>query len=142
MCIRDRIGTARVIAIDDAESIQAVELKRHAIKRGQRVLFKTRNSAGAWDRAEFVEDFVHIRADAARLLVERGVRTVGVDYLSVGGYKRDGVETHQIMLGAGMWLIEGLNLAGVEPGEYELICLPLKLAGVEASPARAVIRPL
>jgi arylformamidase len=135
-------GRTRVIAIEDGESIKAPELQRHSLKRGERVLCKTRNSPAAWQQKGFAEDFVHIRVDAARHLVQCGVRTVGIDYLSVGGYQRDGVETHQILLGAGLWLIEGLNLSEVRPGDYEMICLPLKLAGAEAAPARALLRLL
>jgi arylformamidase len=74
-------------------------------------------------------------------LVERQVRTVGIDYLSVGGYVHDGIETHQILLGAGIWLIEGLNLYKVKPGTYELVCLPLRIAGADGAPARAILRP-
>jgi len=69
------------------------------------------------------------------------VRTVGVDYLSVGGYVQDGVETHQILLGAGIWIIEGLDLSAVRAGTYELICLPLRVAGADGAPARAILRP-
>jgi arylformamidase len=65
---------------------------------------------------------------------------VGVDYLSVGGYRKDGVETHEALLGAGIWVIEGLNLKNIEPGTYELVCLPLRLMGAEGSPARAILR--
>jgi arylformamidase len=70
------------------------------------------------------------------------VQTVGVEYLSVGGFFKDGVETHQILLGAKVWIIEGLNLSGVDPGPYELICLPIKLRGSDGAPARAVLRSL
>lgn len=89
---------------------------------------------------EFDQDFVSIRADAAQYLVDQGVMTVGVDYLSIGGFNKDGVETHQIMLGAGIWVIEGLNLSEIKPGYYELICLPLKLEGADGSPCRVVLR--
>jgi len=136
------VGPARVIAIKDRESIKADELRGHRIRKGERILFKTQNSRSAWKSKKFVKDFVHIRCDAAELLAQRGVRTVGVDYLSVGGYMRDGVETHQAMLGAGMWLIEGLDLSKVKPGKVELICLPLKLVGCEGAPARAIVRPI
>jgi arylformamidase len=68
--------------------------------------------------------------------------TVGVDYLSVGGFKRGGKETHQALLGAGIWIIEGLNLEHVEPGDYQLVCLPLKLEGSDGAPARAILRRL
>jgi arylformamidase len=134
------VGKARVIAIHDPKAITRKELEEHAIAAGERVLFKTTNSAQSWKSDEFDEDFVFISQDGARYLAERGVRTVGVDYLSVGGYKQDGVETHQALLGAGIWIIEGLNLGGVEPGEYELVCLPLRLVGAEGAPARAILR--
>ncbi len=136
------IGPARVLQIEDAGSIEPAELKRHDIRSGERLLFKTRNSTRAWQTDEFVTDYVHVSLDAARFLVERKVRTVGIDYLSVGGYERDGNEVHRMLLGAGIWLIEGLNLAAVTPGDYELICLPLRYENGDGAPARAVLRPL
>jgi len=134
------IGLARVIEIADEESIKPEELRPHRIKAGERILFKTRNSEESWRSNEFDEDFVYISREGAQFLAERKVRTVGVDYLSVGGYKRDGVETHHALLGAGIWVIEGLNLARVKPGQYELVCLPIKLEGAEGAPARALLR--
>jgi len=134
------IGAARVIQIADKESIKPDELRSQRIKAGERILFKTRNSTQSWRTNEFDEDFVYISKDGAQFLADRKVQTVGVDYLSVGGYKRDGVETHHALLGAGIWVIEGLNLGKVKPGEYELICLPLKLQGAEGAPARALLR--
>jgi arylformamidase len=134
------IGTARVIPILDKESIKREELAGHAISAGERILFRTANSEHLWDSDRFDEDFVFISQDAAKYLAECGVRTVGVDYLSVGGFKQDGPETHEALLGAGIWIIEGLNLEKIEPGEYELVCLPLKLIGSEGSPARAILR--
>ena len=89
-----------------------------------------------------MKNFVAIEADAARYLADCGVRTVGVDYLSIGAYKGDGVETHQILLGAGVWVIEGLDLSAVEPGDYELVCLPLRIEGGDGAPARAALRRL
>jgi len=134
------IGLTRVIEIADEESIKPEELRPHRIKAGERILFKTRNSEESWRTNEFDEDFVYISREGAQFLAERKVRTVGVDYLSVGGYKRDGVETHHALLGAGIWVIEGLNLARVKPGQYELVCLPIKLEGAEGAPARALLR--
>jgi len=135
------LGTARVISIEHPHAILPDELEGHHLQPGERVLFRTRNSEHCWTTDQFVEDFVYISAAAARFLVDRQVRTVGVDYLSVGGYVFDGVETHQILLGAGLWVIEGLNLAAVEAGVYELICLPLRIAGADGAPARAILRP-
>ena len=134
-------GAARVIPIRDRQSIKTAELVGHSIRRGERVLFKTHNSDRCWDTDSFVEDFVYISAAAAGYLVERGVRLVGIDYLSVGGFYTDGKETHQALLGAGIWIIEGLNLSGVRPGRVQLICLPLKITGGDGAPCRAMVRP-
>jgi arylformamidase len=136
------IGAARVIPIRDRKSVKTDELVRHRVRRGERVLFKTRNSDHCWDTDSFVEDFVYVSATAAQYLVERRVRLVGVDYLSVGGFRADGVETHQALLQAGIWIIEGLNLKPVRPGRGQLVCLPLKIAGGAGAPARALVRPM
>ena len=88
----------------------------------------------------FLEDFVYISQEAARYLAEVGVQTVGIDYLSAGGFKKDGLETHLALLEAGIWIIEGLDLSQVDAGRYELICLPLKVAESDGAPARALLR--
>jgi arylformamidase len=134
------VGPARVIAISDPHSIKRDELATHRITAGERILFKTANSDRSWTTDAFDEDFVFISQDAARYLAETGVRTVGIDYLSVGGYRKDGPETHYALLDAGIWIIEGLNLRAVDAGNYEFICLPLRLIGAEGSPARAILR--
>lgn len=136
------VGRARVIEIGDTESIKPGELERHHIRRGERILFKTRNSSHVWQTDSFVEDFVSVSGEAAAYLVKRGVRLIGVDYLSVGGYRQDGGDVHRTLLSAGVWLIEGLNLSAVTAGNYQLICLPLRLAGAEGAPARAILRQL
>ena len=140
MPIDATVGPARVISIHDTKSIKRDELIGHAISEGARILFKTANSDHSWKSDQFDETFVFISQDAARYLAEVGVRAVGVDYLSVGGFREDGPETHQALLGAGIWIIEGLNLSAVEPGDYELVCLPLRLIGAEGSPSRAILR--
>jgi arylformamidase len=140
MPIEATVGAARVLTISDPQAIKVYELEAYAIQAGERLLFKTSNSAGAWQSNTFVEDFVYISHEAAQYLAEKRVQTVGVDYLSVGGYRVDGPETHQALLSAGIWIIEGLNLAGVQAGSYELICLPLQMVGAEGAPARAVLR--
>jgi arylformamidase len=137
------MGPARVLPIESDQSITRRELQRFEPRSGERLLFKTSNSR--WWRARcrlFMKNFVAIEADAARYLADCGVRTVGVDYLSIGAYKGDGVETHQILLGAGVWVIEGLDLSAVEPGDYELVCLPLRIEGGDGAPARAALRRL
>jgi arylformamidase len=142
MPLEATIGPARVIALEAAGGISAEELRRHEPAAGERLLIKTRNSERPWDRETFKEDFVHVAPDAAAYLAERGIRTVGVDYLSVGGYGGGSAETHQALLGAGIWIIEGLYLGGVAPGPYELVCLPIRLAGADGAPARALLRPV
>jgi arylformamidase len=134
------LGPARVIAIRDRESIKVEELLRHRIRRGERVLFQTWGAGERWKTDRFDESYVYISSGAAQLLVDRGVRLVGVDYLSVGGYRKDSAETHQILLGAGIWVVEGLNLSRVKPGRYDMVCLPLRITGGDGAPARVALR--
>ena len=140
------VGPARVIEIKDKISIKPEELKQHNIKKGERILFKTVNSPRCWQTDAFVNDFVFVTRDAAQFLVDAGVILVGVDYLSVGSpldpEKAMRPDTHQILLGAGLYLIEGLNLTAVKAGDYNLICLPLKLMDAEGSPVRAILQPI
>jgi len=136
--LSDAIGPARVIEINDNEAVKAEELKQYKFKQGERILFKTRNSDRCWKTDTFIPDFVYIAEDAAQLLANSGVKLVGIDYLSVGGPPI----THKILLGAGIWLLEGLNLSAVNPGNYNLICLPLKIMQTEGSPVRAVLQPI
>ncbi len=141
MPLEASMGRARVIAIEDERVITRRELEESKPREGERILLKTRNSQ-IWSKRcrLFLKEFVAPDVAAARYLVECGVRTVGVDYLSVGKYNGDGVETHQVLLGAGVWVIEGLDLSQVEPGEYELACLPLRIEGADGAPARAALR--
>lgn len=132
------VGPARVVEIDAEQTIEVEHLEPLGIESGERVLFKTRNSA-LWEKDEFDEEYVFLSVAAARYLAERKPACIGVDYLSVGG-KGNGVEVHKALLGEGVMLIEGLDLRDAEPGEYDLACLPLRLAGAEAAPARAVLR--
>ncbi len=141
MPLEATIGPARVLPIRDRESIKVRELEPQRIRKGERILFRTRNSRRPWAREPFDEDFVYISKEAAAFLAEREIRAVGVDYLSVGGYKKDGVETHQALLGAGIWIIEGLDLGRIKPGRYELLCLPMKVLKSDGAPARALLRP-
>jgi arylformamidase len=140
------VGPARVIEIKDQVSIKPAELKQYNIKRGERILFKTVNSPRCWQTDNFVNDFVYITRDAAQFLVDAGVILIGVDYLSVGSpldpERKLRPDTHQILLGAGLWLIEGLNLSAISAGNYNLICLPLKLMDTEGSPVRAILQPI
>ena len=136
------MGRARVIEIHDPESVKPDDLYPHGIRRGERILLKTQNSARDWPSTDFIEDFVYVSQEAARYLAACEIQTIGIDYLSVGGFYRDGVETHEALLNAGIWVIEGLALSQVESGEYELICLPMKVERSDGAPARAILRAI
>lgn len=134
------IGPCRVVEIKDKKAIKPAELKKLKLQKGERILFKTPNSTRSWKKAEFDKDFVYISKEAAQYIVDCGVQTVGVDYLSVGGFYKDGIETHHILLGAEVWIIEGLDLSKIKPGEYDLICLPIKFQNGDGAPSRCLIR--
>jgi arylformamidase len=134
------IGRAFVADLRRATKIDAEALDQARIPpRVQRILFRTRNSE-FWRRGEktFQTGFVAVDASGAEWLVRRKVRLVGVDYLSVAPYK-DSRPTHQILLGAGVVILEGVDLSRVPPGAYQLYCLPMKLVGSDGAPARAVL---
>lgn len=134
------VGRARVIVIEDPALITVEELRRYRVRRGERIIFKTRNSPRCWKTDRFFKDFVSLSEAAARWLVARRVRTVGIDYLSIAGYESDTTAIHTILLKAGVWIIEGLNLSGVRPGMYDMLCLPLKIAAGDGAPARALLK--
>jgi arylformamidase len=113
----------------DAESLSRLDLPKNA----ERLILKTRNSE-LWARSEFTRDFIRLTDDGARMLIGRGVRLVALDYLSIGD--RD---AHRVLLGSGIVALEGLDLHEVEPGPYELVCLPLRLVGADGAPARVVL---
>ncbi|HSK48468.1 MAG TPA: cyclase family protein, partial [Coriobacteriia bacterium] len=124
------VGPARVISIQAESAISVEELETHGIVEGERVLLKTRNSK-LWQQQDFVADYVHLSTEAARYLAGLRPACLGVDYLSVGGHKSNGTEVHEALLGAGIVLIEGLDLSNAEPGLYDLVCLPLRLEQAE-----------
>jgi arylformamidase len=136
------IGPARVIDIPDAvQSINAAELGRHEWKGAERVLFRTRSSVRGWmSSSTFHRDFAYIAADAAQLLADAGVKLVGIDYISAEQFGASAPMTHRILLGKGIPIVEGLALAGVSAGDYDLVVLPIKVGGHEGAPARAVLR--
>ena len=134
-------GTCYVTQLSDGiEAITAEALDGMPLPAGTtRILFGTSNSR-FWSRGEkkFQEDFVAVTEDGAQWLVDYGIQLVGVDYLSVAPY-RDSVPTHRTLLGAGIVVVEGLDLSAVPRGFYELYCLPLKLLGSDGAPARAIL---
>ncbi len=134
------VGPVQVVHALDAEVLTAAVLDRLGIPPcTERILFRTRNSE-RWARGEAVFDsgFVAISPDGARWLVERGVRLVGIDYLSVGSWAEPAA-THQILLGENVIAVEGLDLSGIEPGVYFLVCLPIRLKDGDGAPARAIL---
>ena len=136
------IGSARVIEIaDDVQAIDAAELNRHDWKGAPRVLFRTRSSARGWMTSPaFHRDFAYIAPDAAQMLADAGVQLVGIDYLSAEQFGAPAPRAHQILLGKGIPIVEGLLLVSVRGGDYDLIVLPMKVGGHEGAPARAVLR--
>lgn len=117
----------------DAAALAGIDIPADAA----RVLFRTRNSQ-LWDTPRFTEHFVALTPDAAEMLAGRGVRLVGIDYLSIAPYD-DPAPTHESLLRAGVTILETLDLRPVEPGWWTLTCLPLRLAGADGAPARAVL---
>ena len=129
------IGPAVVVdATGVDKTLDAAAVAAAGVPAGaERVLFRTRNSQ-LWEQDEFSEDFVSFDASGARALLDAGVRLVGIDYLSIGD-----PGAHRALLGADVAVVEGLDLRAVEPGPYQLVCLPLKLVGSDGGPARAVL---
>lgn len=139
------VGPCLVADVAGAPDVSAAELEAlfpAGTAAPERLLLRTRNSSGpspAWADDAFREDYAAIGHDAARWLVERGVRLVGVDYLSVEPYRAEEPVTHRTLLGAGVTIVEGLDLRSIAPGAYRLHCLPLLLRDAEGAPARVVL---
>jgi arylformamidase len=135
------IGPCRVVDLSHVEEhVGRADLEAAEVAGTVRLLLKTRNSdRNLLEREGFAEDYVAISREAAEYLVEIGVETVGVDYLSVEPFEDKEFNTHHTLLGADVVILEGLALAGVEPEEYVLACLPLKLASSDGAPARAIL---
>ncbi len=122
--------------------VEAAELEAAGIPAGtERLILKTTNSE-LWRSSPtaFVENYVGISLEAAGWAVERGIRLIGIDYLSIGGMQTTNVETHQLLLGNDVIIVEGLDLDEIAPGPYELLCLPLKIRAGDGAPARVALR--
>jgi arylformamidase len=132
------VGRTRVIEIT-SRRIDAADLEPIDLSEDVRVLIKTHNSR-RWGSPEFPPDFVGVTEAGARHLVDHGVKVVGVDSLSVEEFKKPGAPAHHVLLGGGTIVIEGLNLRDVEPGIYDMLCLPLRVVGSDGAPARVVLR--
>lgn len=138
------IGNCRVIELD--ESVLSIEPEHvENLENVERILFKTRNS-NFWNIAshDFRRDFTYISPEAARVLVEKNIKLVGIDYLSVEKFGSKDFATHVTLLEKEIVILEGLDLRAVPPGDYELICLPLKIISEtgDGAPARTILREL
>jgi arylformamidase len=133
------IGPARLVVLgDDVRAVGEKELRSAKLEGQKRVLIRTRNS-GLLKKKEFVPDYTYIAPDAARYLVEIGVELVGVDYLSIEQFHSGHHLTHRTLLEKDVVIIEGLALSEPSAGDYQLVCLPLRLEGLDGAPARAVL---
>lgn len=144
--LQSLVGEAEVVEV--AEHIKVINenfIVANCLRGSQRILFKTRNS-GFWNNREegFRVDYTYVDASAARQLVNSGVKLVGIDYLSIERFDPEEYETHHILLSQNVVILEGLDLSKVAAGLYELICLPLKIAGGsgDGAPARTILRTL
>lgn len=133
-------GRARVVEIHNHEKIDLPELENLVLVDDFRVLFKTRNSLIWGTRKKFKKDYIYLTEDGAKYLTDNGIKLIGFDYLSIDQYGNASHPAHKTLLGNGVILVEGLNLSEVEEGNYELSCLPLRLAGLDAAPARVILK--
>lgn len=135
------VGDAVVVDLSGVSGhIGPDDLDRSVPASATRVLWRTRNSA-LWRRPgrDFPTDYVALSPAGAQWVIDRGVRLVGTDFLSIEPFANPGRPVHRLLLGAGVVIVEGLDLTGVDPGPATLACLPLRLAGADGAPARAVL---
>jgi arylformamidase len=133
------IGPALLIAVDESlMSVGARDLEKHDISGHTRLLIRTRNSSFI-DDPTFHRDYTFLAPDGAEYLVDKGFHLVGVDYLSIEQFHSGHHRTHRTLLEKSVVIVEGLSLGGIEPGEYDFVCLPLRLEGLDGAPARAVL---
>ena len=132
------VGEAVVIHLPGVRSIGRRHLENQDWKAVQRVLFKTDNSA-LWSDNEFHEDFVYLERGAAEFLVERGLRLVGIDYLSIDSFHSPNHPTHFVLLPNNIVVLEGLDLRQVAPGRYHMVALPLNLQRADGAPTRVIL---
>ena len=136
--LKDLVGPVSVIQVTGVPSITREHLKSLSWKNVERVFFKTDNSEH-WNDGVFFERFVYLEPEAAEFLVQRNLRVVGIDYLSIDPYKSEKHPTHFVLLGRNVIIIEGLNLSRVPPGRYQMVALPLNLQGADGAPTRVIL---
>ncbi len=133
------VGKARVVDLRVRERIERADLEACDLRADLRLLLRTRMS-GQMHRPTFQEDHVHLTEDAAAYLVQAGLKLVGIDYLSIDAHGSHDLPAHRVLLSAGVVVVEGLDLSEVEEGEYEMICLPLRIPGGDGAPARVLLK--
>jgi len=133
------MGKARVVELTVRDKVERSDLEVLDLRDDLRVLVKTRMS-GQLRQGGFQKEFVYLTPDAATYLVQAGIKLVGIDYLSIERFGSKDFAAHHTLLGAGVVIIEGLDLSEVEPGEYDMICLPLLVSQADGAPARVVLR--
>jgi arylformamidase len=141
LALEDLIGPSLVVEFPDSlQQIRAADLEQAGIPAGtKRVLFKTRNSKDwEWKETEFHQDYCGVESDAAEWLIQRDVKVVGIDHLSICPF-HDLLTTHRLFFNARTIVIEGLNLTGIKPGLYQLICMPLNIQGADGAPCRVAL---
>jgi len=133
------VGPALLLRFgDDVRSVGAAELRTQQLKGHKRILIRTRNS-GMLSQKDFVKDYTYLAPDGAQYLVDNGVELVGIDYLSIEQFHSGHHRTHRTLLEHSVVIVEGLDLSAAPPGEYQFICLPLRIEGCDGAPARAVL---
>jgi arylformamidase len=133
------IGPALVVSLgDEVRSVGAAELRDQELAGHKRILLRTRNSA-LLAQKEFVKEYTYLAPDGAQYLVDNGVELVGIDYLSIEQFHSGHHRTHRTLLERAVVIVEGLDLSAAPAGEYQFICLPLRLEGCDGAPARAVL---
>ena len=133
------MGKTRVVELRDRERVERADLEALDLRDDLRVLLKTRMS-GQLLKAGYQQDHVYLTEDGALYLVQAGLKLVGFDYLSIDRFSNSSFPAHHALLGAGVIVVEGLDLSDVEAGEYEMACLPLRVGGGDGAPARVVLR--
>jgi arylformamidase len=136
------IGPCRVIEIKDEKEVTVKELEPYKITAGERILFKTKNSPQVWKQRQFLGKAVAISLEAAKYLVSKKIRLVGIDFISIAAADppENVNDVHKAFLSNGIFILEALNLDGIKPGNYDLICLPIRIEKGDAGPCRVLLR--
>jgi arylformamidase len=134
------IGKALLAAFPGRDAVTRADLQQLDLTSVLRLLIRTRNS-GSLRQGRLEEDAVYLDPEAARYLVQQGIKLVGWDSLSVDKWGSTDYASHHALLSGGVVVVEGLDLSQAEPGYYDLVCLPLRVAGGDGSPARVILKP-